>query len=46
VQVSVASVHVQLVPAIAVAVRPAGRVSITVTGAVVAPPPIFVAVIV
>lgn len=40
-----ASVHVQPVPAIAVAVRPVGSVSTTETGAVVAPPPIFDAVI-
>ena len=41
VQVSVASVQVQLEPLIAVAVIPAGRVSVTVMVPLVAPPPVF-----
>ena len=45
-QVRVLRVQVQPVPLIAVAVRPAGKVSITVTVLEVAAPPLFVAVIV
>ena len=41
VQVSVASVQFQLEPLIAVAVIPAGRVSVTVMVPLVAPPPVF-----
>ena len=46
VQVSVASVQLQLKPLIAVAVIPAGRVSVTVMVPLVGPPPLFFTVIV
>ena len=45
-QLSVDSVQVQPVPAIAVAVKPVGNVSVTVTAALVAALPLLVAVIV
>src|SRR5262245_27843791 len=45
-QVRVATVHVHPVPLIAVAVRPAGSVSITVTRPLVGPPPALLTVMV
>jgi hypothetical protein len=45
VQVSVANVQDQFVPAIAVAVKPAGKVSLIVTAPDVVEPPLFVTVI-
>ena len=45
-QVSVASVQVQPVPPAAVAVKPAGNKSVSVTVPEVAPPPMFATVMV
>ena len=46
VQIRVATVQVQLVPLMAVAIKPAGKVSVMVTMPEVAVPPLLVTVIV